>query len=201
MATQPMPIRALHLLLMSCLLVTLGCDSPSRELPKLGQIQQFELKRHDGSKITPKTLSGRPYVAAFMFTRCPTVCPKLTHAMRDLQEEGKGRGLRFDLVSFSVDPENDTPEVLRAFAKKHQLDLTNWHFVTGDPKVIEETAVKGFKLALQGKAKENAEHYGLLHGTHLVLVDKSSQIRGYYQSKDKRSMEQLLAAIAKLSAS
>ncbi len=97
------------------------------------------------------------------------------------------------LVSFSVDPEHDTPAVLRDYATRFRADLSSWSFVTGDLAVVRQAAVEGFKLALEGTADASKEHYGILHGSHLVLVDRDLVIRGYYRTDDEQELDRLLA--------
>jgi protein SCO1/2 len=169
-----------------------GCEK-SVPLPKLGQVPQFSLTDQSRRAFTDETLKGRVWVAAFMFTRCPTICPALTRAMRGVQVAAAKQRVPLQLVSVSVDPDNDTPAVLTEYAKKHAVDLASWTFVTGDSAVIQKTAEHGFKIAVSGSADESKEHFGLTHGSHLVLVDQSGAIRGYYRSSDAEMLEQLVA--------
>jgi protein SCO1/2 len=169
-------------------------------LPKLGQVGAFQLKDQADRVVTESTLRGKVWAAAFFFTRCPTVCPRITHRMRDLQVAAKKSSVQLDLVSFSVDPENDTPPVLEAYAAQYGADLTTWRFVTGDLEVVRKTSEQGFKLALDGKATPGAEHFGLFHGSHLVLVDAAGEIRGYYRTSEDEQMAQLLKDAAALAA-
>lgn len=174
-----------------------SAEAPA-ELPALGKIGDFSLKDQAGSEVTTQTLSGQPWVAAFFFTRCPVVCPRLTGKMQAVQEQGKQQKLSFRLVSFSVDPENDTPQALTAYAAKYKVDLANWKLLTGDYEVVKRTSVDSFKLALEGKADPNADHFGILHGSHLVLVDGHSQIRGFYRSEDADVVTRLVGDIKRL---
>ncbi|HKY35480.1 MAG TPA: SCO family protein [Polyangiaceae bacterium] len=184
--------RLLWLLGSSCG-VLFGACKRSAELPELGGIGAFSLTDQAGRAVTAESLRGRVWAAAFMFTRCPTVCPRITRRMRDLQRAAKNDGIELDLVSFSVDPEHDTPEVLRAYAQKYEADLESWRFLTGDLEVVRRTSEQGFKLALQGKPTAGVEHFGLMHGSHLVLVDRAGQIRGYYRTSEDEAMKQLLS--------
>ncbi len=170
----------------------------TEELPQLGDIGDFKLTDQAGKSVTRETLKGEPFVAAFFFTRCPVVCPRLTRKMREVQTQGKAQGLKFQLVSFSVDPDNDTPEELQKYAKTNSVDLSNWHFLTGDYDVVKKTSVEGFKMVLDGKADPNADHFGILHGSHLVLVDGGAQIRGFYRSEDEDAVKRLLSDIQRL---
>lgn len=169
-------------------------------LPRLGTVGPFWLTDHQGRTFSEASLDGKVWVAAFMFTRCPTVCPEMVRRMRGIQEQAKQRGVSLDLVSFSVDPENDTPEVLRAFAAGQGLDTSNWTFLTGDSAVIRETAERGFKIGVDGTPKPGAEHLGITHGTHLVLLDRHRTIRGYYQSSESARVTALLDDAARLAA-
>ena len=185
---------------LACAVASLAMAACRRasELPTLGSVGSFSLTDQAGRPFTPQTLNGKVWAAAFMFTRCPTVCPRITRRMRELQQAAKRDDVRFELVSFSVDPENDTPEVLRAYANEYEADLSSWHFLTGDLEVVRKTSEQGFKLAFEGKPNASAEHFGLMHGSHLVLVDGSGQIRGYYRTSEDAQMAQLLKDAALL---
>lgn len=176
----------------------LGCRRTA-ELPALGNVGSFSLKDQAGRPVSENTLRGQVWAAAFFFTRCPTVCPRITRRMKDLQQAAAKGGVKLQLVSFSVDPENDTPEVLSAYAKQYGAELETWRFLTGDLEVVRRTSEQGFKLALDGKATPGAEHLGLFHGSHLVLVDGTGQIRGYYRTSEDAQMSQLLSDAAQLS--
>jgi protein SCO1 len=180
------------------LTVSFGCRRAA-ELPTLGHVGTFNLVDQAGRPVSAESLRGQVWAAAFFFTRCPTVCPRITRRMRDLQQAAAKEGVKLQLVSFSVDPENDTPEVLTAYAKQHGADTGSWRFLTGDLEVVRKTSELGFKLALDGKATAGAEHFGLFHGSHLVLVDGSGQIRGYYRTSEDSQMAQLLRDAAVLS--
>ena len=167
-----------------------ACRAQPEPPPRLGQVPEFALTDQNGRPFTRQTLAKKTWVAAFMFTRCPTICPRITQKMKQLQRK---HGQKLWLVSFSVDPEHDTPEVLRAYAAKNGANLASWSFLTGDSEVIRKTAEKGFKLAVEGKVDTNAPDLGLLHGSHLVLVDGEGEIRGFYRTDDDTEIERLLA--------
>lgn len=183
---------------MSSVLALAACRRSS-DLPALGGVGSFNLTDQAGRPFSPQVMAGKVWAAAFMFTRCPTVCPRITRRMRDLQEAAKKDSVALELVSFSVDPENDTPEVLRAYAQQYKADLSSWRFLTGDIEVVRKTSEQGFKLAFEGKPTPGAEHFGLMHGSHLVLVDGTGQIRGYYRTSEDEQMAQLLKDAALLS--
>jgi protein SCO1/2 len=175
-----------------------GCAQKRDPLPSLGQVGAFTLVDQDGKSVTAQSLRGKVWVAAFFFTRCPTICPRITRRMRALQVAATGHSPPITFVSFSVDPDNDTPPVLLAYAQKYSADLHNWSFLTGDLAVVKETVTNGFKLALDGKPDPNAENGGIIHGSHLALVDPNSAIRGYYRTDDDDAMKQLLEDTSRL---
>lgn len=175
-----------------------GACKRSADLPPLGHVGQFSLTDQAGRNVTPEAMRGKVWAAAFMFTRCPTVCPRITRRMRELQQAAAKDGVALELVSFSVDPEHDTPAVLLDYAKKYDANLATWRFLTGDLEVVRKTSEQGFKLAFEGKPTPGAEHFGLMHGSHLVLVDGAGQIRGYYRTSEDERMKQLLLDAAAL---
>ncbi len=165
-----------------------GCR---RALPDLGAAPAFELIDQAEQPRSRDSLRGRVWVATFMFTRCPTVCPQMMAAMRDVQQRATQRRLDLQLVTFSVDPEHDTPSVLTDFARRHGADLESWSFLTGDPERVHAVA-KGFKVAFEGQADAGVDHFGILHGAHAVLVDRHLAIRGYYRIREAEERDRLL---------
>lgn len=168
------------------------------ELPRLGTLGEFSLTDQDGRKTGTAELREHVWVAAFMFTRCPTICPRITRRMRELQLKAKERKLELVLVSFSVDPEHDTPAVLKQFAERYSADLSNWRFLTGELAVVQKTAVEGFKQALEGRADPNADGFGILHGSHLALVDRELELRGFYATDMPQEGARLLDDASRL---
>ncbi len=164
---------------------------------KLDALSDFSLTDQSGKSKTLAALKGKPWVAAFFFTRCPTICPKLTQRMQLVQGRAKAKGLDVTLVGFSVDPTNDTPEVLSAYAKQYNLDTSNWLLLTGAQSEIDKMA-KSFKVGLSGVATEGAEHLGIVHSGHLLLVDSSGTLRGYYRSGDDDQIDRLMEELAQL---
>lgn len=182
-------MRLLGALLLA--LALFGCDRG--EEPKvLYPAGQFSLTDQRGARFGTEELRGRTWIAAFFFTRCPTVCPKITKRMKELQATAKAKRVPVHFVSISVDPENDTPPVLTEYAQKNQLDTSSWTLLTGDYDTVKKTVLEGFKVALEGKADASAEDYGIMHGSHLLLVDKNGQIRGYYKTSDDHEMKMIL---------
>lgn len=151
--------------------------------PVLGPIQDFSLIDSNNQSFTKANLDGKVWVADLIFTSCEMTCPMMTKKMRTISQHFKNHpDLRF--VSISVDPEKDTPAVLKKYAKTHGALQASWFFLTGDMAVIRELAIQSFKLATTEAPS--------LHSNRFVLVDKNSHVRGYYDPEDSAQMRKLL---------
>ena len=172
----------------------IGCakDNQAEALATLGEVPRFALKDQEGRAVTAASLRGSPLGVAFMCTRCPTICPRITASMRGLQSSAKSAKLPLKLLSISVDPETDTPEVLKSYALKHGVDLANWLFLSGDMESTKATVIEGFKIALERRPNADVDPAGIIHGSHLVLVDAELKIRGYYRSEEPAALKKLL---------
>ena len=176
--------------------------APAQEpLPTYYEVPSFALTDQEGKSFGSAELEGRIWVASFIFTHCPTVCEGLTEGLKRVGDRlGPKSGVQ--LVTFSVDPENDTPEVLRAYAEKRSLDQSRWRFLTGELAAMQKAVIEGFKLPMQ-RAEDGqelppaAQLMGIAHGTRLVLVDRALQIRGYYEV-DEPGLERLVADARRL---
>jgi protein SCO1 len=170
----------------------------SEPLPRLGTLPEFSFTREDGSAWGSAQLRGHPFVANFIFTRCPTVCPAFTRKMAHVQKETDAFGPTLQLVSFSVDPAYDTPERLAEYAHKHGANPARWSFLTGDYGRVKDTVVNSFKISMGRESMDEADVMGIFHGNHFVLVDGTGEIRGYYESADEEAFERLLRDAARL---
>ncbi|MFN0064170.1 MAG: SCO family protein [Myxococcaceae bacterium] len=169
------------------------------ELPEFGQAPAFIGINQDGNLFAPQHLRGQVWVAGFIFTRCPTICPRVTAEMSRWARDTAGDSPPPALVSISVDPEHDGPAQMKAFGERFGADFRRWHFVTGNSTALRRAVVEGFKIAVDSsRASGNPEQ--LLHGTHLVLVDRRGTIRGYYPSNESAALEQLRKDARALSA-
>lgn len=160
-------------------------------LPVLGGVPAFELVDQHGATVTSDDLRGRVWVAGFIFTRCPTVCPALTQRMWEVQHHSRALGDAFRLVSISIDPAFDSPERLEAYARAHRASSRSWLFLTGPSDAVRRTVVEGFKIHV-GEGDYSTNPGSIVHGTHLVLVDHALRIRGYYDSADEQARQRLL---------
>jgi protein SCO1/2 len=191
-------MRVLLTILLGVLCLLTACRSSREELPRYGDVPAFSFTSQEGRPVSAESLRGKTWVAAFMFTRCPSICPALTRAMKGVQDDAKARGVPLTLVRFSVDPANDTPEVLARYAVEHDADLSTWSFLTGDFSAMRRTSEDGFKLAVAGGADPGGDHFGITHGSHLVLVDPTLSIRGYYRSSEPEALTRLVDDAARL---
>jgi cytochrome oxidase Cu insertion factor (SCO1/SenC/PrrC family) len=151
-----------------------------------GQVPEFSLTDQEGETVTRGDLAGKVWIADFIFTNCAGTCPMITETMSRLQ---RALPKEVHLVSFSVDPARDTPEVLAEYAKKTSADRERWHFLTGDKNTLYDLSIKGFKLALDETTGTEVEP--ITHSTRLVLVDQEGKIRGYYGGTDEEDMKRL----------
>ena len=189
----PLVLAALSLLLAAAAVVGLLSRKP---LEDFGTLPAFTFTRQDGRPFGAAELAGRPYVANFIFTRCPTVCPAFTRKMRDVQEATQGSPVQ--LVSFSVDPTHDTPERLQAFAEKYGADGARWSFLTGDYAVLKDTVMSGFKQLMARNEQDPDDIVSIMHGEHFVLVDARGHIRGFYRSSELDAVERVVADAKRL---
>ncbi len=179
-----MTVRGQLVLVAMCLLVS-GCHSTEEPLPDLGAIPSFDLTDQDGAPFRATDLDGHVTVATFIFTRCPSICPMLVERGVAVQERMEPWGDRAKLVSFTVDPEHDTPEVLRAFGDARGADFNRWSFVTGDIDDVNRVVVHGFKLAMGEPTPTEDGRIEIMHSSHFVLLDPHRHIRGYYASRSE----------------
>jgi len=158
--------------------------------PVLSNLSPFALVDQSGTPFGNEELSGRVWVVNFIFTRCSSICPLLTRAMRQLEtryDEENVSGI--GLISVTVDPEFDTPGVLAGYAERAGADSARWLFLTGEPEAVRRFIVDGFKTPM-GPESDAAGVMDIAHSGKLVLVDGSGGIRGYYDS-DKTGLDEV----------
>ena len=150
-------------------------DSSIQYVSKYHKISPFSLINQNGDTITEKFYNGKIYVADFFFTTCQDICPIMTRNMHILQEK-----LRNDeevlLLSHTVMPEVDNVEVLKKYSMDYNVNYNKWNLVTGDKEQIYNLARKSYLAAEDVEFKK----YDLIHTENFVLIDKESQIRGFY---------------------
>jgi protein SCO1/2 len=164
---------------------------PPAALPVLGTLPDFRLVDQEGQAFGGAELRGYVWVAGFIFTRCPTICPAISARMAKIQHRARGIEQGFRLVSFSVDPAYDTPARLAEYARRYRASPRMWKMLTGSIDGMKGTVEDGLKIAMGTPAGEN-DFASLFHGTHFVLVDRDLRIRGYYDSNAPDVEDRLL---------
>lgn len=167
------------------------------KLVTIGAVPKFELLNQDNVKISNNSYKGKVYVLEFFFSKCPTICPKMNESMLMIEKTFFGNP-NFGIVSITIDPEHDTPQVLKDHAEMLGVKSSNWNFLTGDKDYIFNLANKGFNL-YAGENKKVAggfEHSGLF-----ALIDKKGNIRCrkddygnpilYYDGLDKEGVRNI----------
>ncbi|HLX12560.1 MAG TPA: SCO family protein [Bacteroidota bacterium] len=155
-------------------------------MPVYGNMPYFSLTSQENRPVSAHDFDGKVVIADFIFTSCAGPCPMMSSRMKEIQSDlADDPSIR--LVSFSVDPETDTPPVLAEYAHQYGADNTRWTFLTGDKRTILGMTKTNFHLAVENDSG------AIAHSTKFVLVDKHSNIRGYYDSDEIGSMNKLLA--------
>ncbi|QQR91576.1 MAG: SCO family protein [Myxococcales bacterium] len=176
-----------------------GCGHQKKAeeaLPILANVPNFELRDELNRSFSPTQLRGKAWVTHFFFTSCPSVCPLLMTKLSNFHHKTQDIQMNYQIVSITVDPETDDPKTLSAYAKTNHYASPNWTFLTGDSSAIRQVAVSAFKQSIGTRKQINANssQYDILHGTHLVLVDKNSRIRGFF-ANDNEGFTQLEKAL------
>jgi len=158
-------------------------------------IQQFELTDQRNQSFGSKELKGKVYVAEYFFTTCGTICPIMNSQMQRVQENFKGNK-HFEIVSITVDPEHDSAEVLMDYAKNHGANNDQWHFLTGKKEKLYALARRSFFLLKPAEVRNQGDvGSDFIHTNYFVLVDKDSQIRGYYDGTDEHAVDTMMGDI------
>jgi len=168
-----------------------------RPPPVLATLPGFQLTDQDGRPFGSADLAGRVWVASFIFTRCETVCPRITGQMARIQARTRNLEPALHLVSFSVDPEHDTPARLAAYARAHRASPRMWTFLTGPADAVQATVEKGLRVSM-GREPGDPSPAAISHGTHLVLIDGAARIRGYYDPEAPDAVDRVIRDAALL---
>jgi protein SCO1/2 len=160
--------------------------------PILATVPDFHFTTQDGKPLSRADLLGKVWVVDFIFTRCPGPCPMMTSKLAEVSRElSKADDVR--LVSISIDPEHDTPEVLREYASRYQADLKHWIFLTGPKEDIDKFTKQGM---LQVLARDPA---GVpTHSTRFLLIDREGRLRKLRHLEEPEVVEKLLMDIGGL---
>ena len=163
--------------------------SEQEPLPVIGSIPEFEFIDSEGQSVNLNTLKGKVWVADFIFTTCTMACPIMTDNMNTIHKKYK-KNDNLRLVSISVYPEYDTPEVLKEYASQYNANTDKWHFLTGKEATVKNIIKNGFKI---GDYEDI-----IFHSEKFALVDKNGMIRSYYNGMKTEDMDKLKKDINRL---
>ena len=158
-------------------------------------IPEYSFINQKGETITNTTYKGKIHVTNFFFTSCPGICPIIMNQLTRVQEEHANTP-DFMMLSHSLDPKNDSPDVLLNYGERLGVNFKMWNLVTGNPEDIHNMSRDGYKLAA---AWDNKAPGGINHTERVTLVDKEGHIRGWYIGTDADDMDRLIDDIERLS--
>jgi protein SCO1/2 len=180
--------RRWKVLVLTVLLAASVACKPASTLPVLFPAPQFELTDQTGRPFSSSHLTGKVVLANFVFTTCTDICPMLTATMarvRDEVRQAKLLGDKAVIVSFSVDPEHDTPETLATYGERFGATPAEWRFLTGQRQAIDDLLIGGFKV---GRPPPAARTPGgtpeIIHTNRFALIDPRGQVRALYSGDD-----------------
>jgi protein SCO1/2 len=142
------------------------------------KVPDFSFTDQNGNTITNKDYDGKVYLVEFFFTTCPTICPRMNSNLVQIQKNFEGID-NFGVASFTINPKNDTPEVLKAYAEKYGITNPNWHLMTGEQDAIYKLANEGFNLYT---AEDKTVEGGFEHSGNFALIDKNGFIRSRFDN-------------------
>jgi protein SCO1/2 len=178
-------------------------DKPIKTLPIYGQkyfngkdsvfhtVKPFKFINQNGDSISEKTFEGSIYVTDYFFTTCQSICPIMSTQMELVAKEFSGNN-KIKFLSHTVNPENDSVNVLYDYAKAHHANAAQWHFVTGDKKQLYNMARESYLLNAEiGDGGPN----DFIHTQNFALIDTKKNIRGFYDGTDKKDVQRLIKDI------
>jgi len=161
-------------------LVALGCGGDEEPVGELMPIAPFTLTDQSGDAFGTSQLRGKVWIGDLIFTSCPDICPVMSSQMANLHRRLEHPDVRF--VSITVDPEVDTPEVLREYAARYGADSERWRFLTGSPDAVRGVIASSFHLPVEARQDRDDGRYDILHSGQFLLVDQRGVLRGLYET-------------------
>jgi len=159
-------------------------------------IADFDLMNQDGEAFSSKSVSKKIWVVEYFFASCMGICPIMNEQMKRIQSAYYS-DTNVVILSFTVDPENDTPKVLKEYANAHESAAGKWFFLTGNKESIYKLARKSFFLLKPAEAKNQGDvGSDFIHTNNFVLIDENKQIRGYYDGTNRNEVDELIEDIA-----
>ena len=177
--------------------IELAANDKPNSLPVISKVAPFSLTNHLGDSLTETNVLGRPWLANVIFTRCPTVCPRITQTIAKISPQLPDQ---LSILSITTDPDFDTASRLNDFMKLHGVKKANWHFVTGAKKTLMNLMVRDLKMiSIPKGAKERDNPNDLfVHSNLLILVDPKGRVRKSFESDSKTLTTDINKALTKL---
>ncbi len=161
-------------------------------LPVISSLPEFHLVDQTGAPLSNADLRGRVWIASFIYTRCTGPCPVIVERLHQVARR-LADVPNLAIVSFTVDPQYDTPEVLAAYGRKHRIDPSRWKLVTGPIRAVIGLIREGFYLPVERNAGGDPQRAAVVtHSVRLVLVDQAGRIRAYYDSGSQDDLDRLV---------
>lgn len=177
--------------LIFCIAILSGCGNKIENALNW-DLEKFTYTNQEGKSFGSNELKGKVWVTNFIFTNCETVCPPMTANLSKLQQKAAEKNLDVEFVSFSIDPEVDSPAILKTYSAKFNADLNNWHFLTGySQEEIEKFVSENFKTIVK-KPENNSQ---VIHGTKFYLIDQEGKIVKGYSGVSKVPFDEILSDI------
>jgi protein SCO1/2 len=168
-------VFALLLSILACLAPAQADEVSQQPLPTIGPAPEFALSAPDGGSVALKDLRGKVVAVAFIFTTCGSICPLLTAKMVQVQHQlGRDFGAKVAFVSITLDPEHDTPEMLKLYAEAYETDPAGWSFLTGAPAAVRDVVRR------YGVYAETTADGGIDHTSLVSIVDRRGMLRVQY---------------------
>ena len=159
------------------------------------KVRPFRLTNQFGREVSLDEFKGRIIIANFIFTSCPTICPTLTRNMKRLQDAFRKTDTLVRFISFTVDPERDTPERLKAFGDRHRIDHDTWWMLTGPKREIYDIGLNEFKANIAQAASADTN---FIHTDKFFLLDKDRVVRGWYPGLDSARLDEVIRDVVLL---
>ena len=159
--------------------------------PVVGEVPDFHLLDQNGKPFQRADLDGHVWVLSFFFTSCVTLCPKVMKAMHTLQDKAAAHHIPLRLLSITVDPDNDRPEQLRAYATRIGADLERWTFLTGEWSTIRGLVVGGLKEPMGRREATDDDAFDITHSGRLLIIDPRGRLRGGPYEHDEMGVDEV----------
>jgi len=178
------------------ILFLVACDGEIIETNMSEEVSHFEFTTQDEHTLSLADLEGQWWIADFVYTNCTRVCPRMTANMANVQSALTNLDLEIQIVSFSIDPDYDTPEVLKEYAGSYDVDLSTWSFLTGyDFETIKSLSIDSFKTTIQEPSPGNQE---IAHGTSFFLINPEGKVIKRYDGLGTEEMELIIEDLQKV---